>query len=141
MTHPIGGIDHVVVMARDIEASLGFYRDLLGGETRNETAFREGRVAVIPVVLGGAVVNLQRLGEPAYIVASRIESGAVDVCFRWRDTIDAAVAFLDARGIEIIEGPAPRQAADGLWGQSVYFRDPDGNLLEFLSTAGPAPSK
>ena len=35
------------------------------------------------------------------------------------------------------EGPAPRWAADGVWGQSVYFRDPDGNLLEFLSTAEP----
>ena len=52
MTLAIGGIDHVVVMARDIEASLGFYRDLLGGETRYETAFGEGRVQVIPVVLG-----------------------------------------------------------------------------------------
>jgi catechol 2,3-dioxygenase-like lactoylglutathione lyase family enzyme len=59
-----------------------------------------------------------------------LHGGAVDVCFRWTDRIEAAVAFLEDRGIDIIEGPAPRQAADGLWGQSVYFRDPDGNLLE-----------
>ena len=65
------------------------------------------------------------------------QSGTLDACFRWDGTIAEAVAHLKDAGIEIIEGPVPRWAADGVWGQSVYFRDPDGNLLEFLSTAEP----
>ncbi len=138
MTIPIRNIDHVVVMASDMERSIAFYRDLLGGLTPFESAFREGRIKVMPVVLGGAVVNLQRLDDPAYIVADRLESGTVDVCFRWDGKIAAAADYLNSRGVEIIEGPVPRPAADGVWGQSVYFRDPDGNLLEFLTTAEPS---
>jgi len=77
MSVPIRGFDHVVVMCRDIERSLAFYRDLLGGVAPYEKAFRDGRIRVVPVVLGGAVVNLQRLDEPAYIVATRLEAGAL----------------------------------------------------------------
>lgn len=138
MAIAIKTIDHVVVMASDMERSIAFYRDTLGGELPSEDAFRTGKINVLAVKLGGAVVNLQRLDDPAYIVADRLESGTVDVCFRWDDTIEAAVAYLTERGIEIIEGPAPRPAADGTWGQSVYFRDPDGNLLEFLTTKSPS---
>ncbi len=135
MAIPIRTIDHVVVMASDIERSITFYRDGLGGSLPFETAYRDGTINVMPVRLGGAVVNLQKLDDPAYIVADRLESGTVDVCFRWDGTIEAAVEYLTERGVKIIEGPVARPAADGVWGQSVYFRDPDGNLLEFLTTA------
>ncbi|MDP6352087.1 MAG: VOC family protein [Alphaproteobacteria bacterium] len=135
MAIPIRNIDHVVIMASDIERSIVFYRDVLGGALPFESAYREGKVKVMQVVLGGAVVNLQKLDDPAYIVADRLESGSVDLCFRWDADIEAAVDYLTDRGVEIIEGPVPRPAADGVWGQSVYFRDPDGNLLEFLTTA------
>jgi len=134
MTIPIEGIDHVVVMAADIERSLEFYKDVLGGEALFEKAFRQGRIPVLPVRVGKAVVNLQRLDEPAYIVANRLEAGTVDLCFRWGTTIQEAINWLEQKGIEIIEGPVPRPAANGVWGKSVYFRDPDGNLLELLTT-------
>ena len=134
MTIPIEGIDHVVVMAADIEQSLEFYKDVLGGEALFEKAFRQGRIPVLPVRVGKAVVNLQRLDEPAYIVANRLEAGTVDLCFRWGTTIQEAINWLEQKGIEIIEGPVPRPAANGIWGKSVYFRDPDGNLLELLTT-------
>jgi len=134
MTVPIEGLDHVVVMAADIERSLEFYKDVLGGEALFEKAFRQGRIPVLPVRVGKAVVNLQRLDEPAYIVANRLEAGTVDLCFRWGTTIQEAINWLEKKGIEIIEGPVPRPAANGVWGKSVYFRDPDGNLLELLTT-------
>ena len=67
-------------------------------------------------------------------MAETRKAGTLDVCFRWDGTSGEAVEHWNAAGIGIIEGPAPRRAADGVWGQSVYFRDPDGNLLEFLST-------
>ena len=134
MEIPIEGIDHIVVMASNIERSLDFYKDVLGGEALFEKAFRQGRIPVLPVRVGKAVVNLQRLDEPAYIVANRLEAGTVDLCFRWGTTIQEAINWLEQKGIEIIEGPVPRPAANGVWGKSVYFRDPDGNLLELLTT-------
>ena len=135
---PIRTIDHDVVMASDIQRSIAFYRDTLGGETPFAAAFDAGARNVMPVRLGGAVVNVQKLDEPAYIVAERLEAGTVDVCFRWDGDIQTAIAFLTERGVTIIEGPVPRPAADGVWGTSVYFRDPDGNLLEFLTTDTPS---
>jgi catechol 2,3-dioxygenase-like lactoylglutathione lyase family enzyme len=135
---PIRTIDHVVVMASDIARSIAFYRDTLGGETPFAAAFDSGALKVMPVRLGGAVVNVQMLDDPAHIVAERLEAGTVDVCFRWDGDIQTAIDFLNERGVEIIEGPVPRPAADGVWGTSVYFRDPDGNLLEFLTTDTPS---
>ena len=141
MTLKIRTIDHAVVMAADMERSITFYTDILGGRARYLERFRSGKLPVLPIELGGAVINLQRLDQPAYLVAETLEAGTLDVCFRWDGTIAEAVEHLNEAGIEIIEGPAPRWAADGVWGQSVYFRDPDGNLLEFLSTAEPIEAK
>ena len=138
MTIPIRTIDHIVVMTKDMERAIAFYCDVLGGTPRFLQQFRDGKFPVLPVELGGAIVNLQYLDQPAYIVATRLESGTVDVCFRWDGSIAEAEAYLTAAGVEIIEGPVPRPAADGVWGLSVYFRDPDGNLLEFLTTAEPS---
>ncbi|MEM7250572.1 MAG: VOC family protein [Pseudomonadota bacterium] len=135
MAIPIRTIDHVVIMTEDIERAIKFYCGVLGGNARYLERFRDGTLPVLPIELGQAVVNLQRLDNPAYIVANRLVSGGVDVCFRWGGTIAEAEQFLTAAGVEVIEGPVPRSAADGIWGKSVYFRDPDGNLLEFLSTA------
>jgi catechol 2,3-dioxygenase-like lactoylglutathione lyase family enzyme len=137
MTLKIRTIDHAVVMASDMERAITFYCDVLGGRARYLERFRNGKLPVLPIELVGAVINLQYLDKPAYLVAETLEAGTLDVCFRWEGTIEEAVAHLNEAGIEIIEGPAPRIAADGVWGQSVYFRDPDGNLLEFLSTNPP----
>ena len=68
--------------------------------------------------------------------------GSGDFCFRWDAGVDEALALLARHGVEVVEGPVPRPAADGAVGRSVYFRDPDGNLLELLTTepdavAGP----
>ena len=49
-------------------------------------------------------------------------------------TFEDAVKLLESHGVAVEEGPVPRPAADGEIGRSVYFRDPDGNLLELLST-------
>ena len=138
MTPPIDGIDHVVIMASDIDRSLKFYKDMLGGKPLFEKAFRARNIPVLPIKIGKAIVNIQRLESPAYIVAKTLESGTVDLCFRWSQSIEEAMSWLSSKKIPIIEGPVPRPAADGTWGKSIYFRDPDGNLLEFLSTLEPS---
>ena len=137
MTLKIRTIDHAVVMASDMERSISFYCDTLGGTPRYLERFRSGKIPVLPIQLGGAVINLQYLDEPAYLVAETLGAGTQDVCFRWDGTIEEAVKHLTEAGISIVEEPTPRWAADGVWGKSVYFRDPDGNLLEFLSTNPP----
>jgi catechol 2,3-dioxygenase-like lactoylglutathione lyase family enzyme len=138
MPVPIEGIDHVVVMASDVDRSLDFYKNVLGGEAEFEEAFRMGKIPVLRVRIGKAIINLQRLNEPAYIVADRLESGTVDLCFRWSRSIQEAIDWLKEKNVDVIEGPVPRPAANGVWGQSIYFRDPDGNLLELLTTLEPS---
>ena len=138
MPVPIEGIDHVVVMASDVDRSLDFYKNVLGGEAEFEEAFRMGKIPVLRVRIGKAIINLQRLNEPAYIVADRLESGTVDLCFRWSRSIQEAIDWLKEKNVDVIEGPVPRPAANGVWGHSIYFRDPDGNLLELLTTLEPS---
>ena len=138
MPVPIEGIDHVVVMASDVDRSLDFYKNVLGGEAEFEEAFRMGKIPVLRVRIGKAIINLQRLNEPAYIVADRLESGTVDLCFRWSRSIQEAIDWLKEKNVDVIEGPVPRPAANGVCGQSIYFRDPDGNLLELLTTLEPS---
>jgi len=60
-----------------------------------------------------------------------------DLCFIWPGTIEAAIAHLAENGIEVETGPVARLGAQGE-GTSVYFRDPDGSLLEFISYRSPA---
>ena len=128
----------MVVMASDVDRSLDFYKNVLGGEAEFEEAFRMGKIPVLRVRIGKAIINLQRLNEPAYIVADRLESGTVDLCFRWSRSIQEAIDWLKEKNVDVIEGPVPRPAANGVWGQSIYFRDPDGNLLELLTTLEPS---
>ena len=131
---PIAGIDHVVIMTTDVLHMLSFYKKTLGATSPFEQAFIDGKTQSLPILIGKAVVNLQAVEDPAYIVADQLVSGSTDLCFRWDAPIADAVTHLQSKGVEVIEGPVGRPAADGAWGKSVYFRDPEGNLLELLST-------
>jgi len=63
-----------------------------------------------------------------------VQPGNSDLCFVWDGPIGAAVEHLERHGVPVEEGPARRFGAGGD-GTSVYFRDPDGSLLEFISYA------
>jgi catechol 2,3-dioxygenase-like lactoylglutathione lyase family enzyme len=73
-------------------------------------------------------------GDPHPVARIPVAPGGADLCFRWEGPIEEAVAHLERHGVQVEEGPAPRHGARGR-GTSVYFRDPDGNLLEFISYA------
>lgn len=62
----------------------------------------------------------------------QITPGNSDLCFVWEGPIDGAVAHLRAHGVTIDLGPVERTGGHGV-GMSVYFRDPDGSLLELIS--------
>ena len=85
---------------------------------------------------GDQQLNLHGPGIEAEPLARRpVEPGGSDLCFVWPGPIRDAVDHLAAHGVAVELGPVPRFGAAG-WGASVYFRDPDGSLLEFISYQG-----
>lgn len=133
---PVRGLDHVALTCADVEATLDFYRRVLGAETHYEEAWRKGDIPVLIVQVGASRLSLHSASAPAKPHALAPTAGSGDLCFRFDGPIAEASALLEREGVALEEGPVPRPAADGKLGQSVYFRDPDQNLLEFLSTDG-----
>jgi catechol 2,3-dioxygenase-like lactoylglutathione lyase family enzyme len=118
--------DHCVIAVSDWDRSNAFYRDVLGAEI-------VGRGAGYAYRFGAAQLNVHGPGVAASPVArDPVRPGNSDLCFVWDGPIAGAVEHLAARGVEIQVGPAARSGARGD-GQSVYFRDPDGTLLELIS--------
>lgn len=119
--------DHVVVRVSDLERACAFYERVLGARTVELDRGRRG------LRLGSQQLNLHGPGStPDLVAANPPGPGAFDACFVWPGTAAEAAAHLRALGIEPELGPVPRTGARGP-GTSVYFRDPDGNLLELLS--------
>ena len=122
--------DHAVIKVSSGERSNAFYRDVLGAELIGEDPRGPARYR-----FGAQQLNVHGPGLAAHPLAARpVEPGNSDLCFCWDGPIEAAVEHLTRRAIEIEEGPVARNGARGE-GTSVYFRDPDGSLLEFISYA------
>jgi catechol 2,3-dioxygenase-like lactoylglutathione lyase family enzyme len=129
----LDGIDHVAITVADLEATCAFYERLFGAEIMNDYA-PAGRPAVRVLRLGGgARLSVHQYGNGVDLVARRPTPGSADICFRWGGTIAQAAAHLADHDLVIVEGPSPRQMIDGRPAQSVYFRDPDGNLIELMA--------
>ncbi|WP_306717059.1 VOC family protein [Burkholderia dolosa] len=128
----IAGIDHVAITVTDLAASCAFYDALFGTEVVAEHVVN-GRVLVRQLAIGGAVVSVHQAGNGVDLVAARPTVGAADICLRWTGTVCDLVGLLDAKNVDILEGPVPRMTADRRPGQSVFFRDVDGNLLEVMA--------
>jgi catechol 2,3-dioxygenase-like lactoylglutathione lyase family enzyme len=136
----VRGLDHVALTVADVERTIAFYARVLGAELLYEELWRAGKLPVAILQVGASRLSLHAAASPAKPHARAPAPGSADLCFRWDGPLDAAAARLAAAGVAIEEGPVPRPAADGVLGASLYFRDPDGNLLELLSTrAGGAP--
>jgi catechol 2,3-dioxygenase-like lactoylglutathione lyase family enzyme len=122
-------IDHVVIHVSDWERSNAFYHDVLGAELIDKGDGSPGR----HYRFGDQQFNVHGPGMSPYPVADRpAEPGGADLCCVWDGPIEEAVQHLRRHEVEIVEGPAPRYGGRG-GGTSVYFRDPDGSLLEFIS--------
>ena len=110
----------------DWESSNTFYREVVGVELVS----KKGRWAYR---FENAQLNLHGPGVEAHPLARiPVPPGGSDLCFEWIGSIDGAVNHLKTHGIKIELGPVARSGARGD-GTSVYFRDPDGSLLEFIS--------
>ncbi|RBO84012.1 VOC family protein [Marinomonas aquiplantarum] len=123
----ISHIDHIVLTVADIETAVAFYEKVLQMEA---ITFGEGRRAVR---FGEQKINFQKLGQE---LRNHAMEGAGDLCLIAHWSLEKLVAHLEACEVNIIEGPVAKSGATGPI-QSVYFNDPDNNLIE-VSVLEPA---
>lgn len=119
-------LDHCVIHVSDWERSNAFYRDVLGAELVQTGTGRAYRFGAQQLNLHGPAVD----AEP--VARIPVPPGGSDLCFEWPGEIEEAQQHLRHHGVEVEMGPVERSGAKGT-GTSVYFRDPDGSLLEFIS--------
>ena len=124
----IRGFDHVALPMQNTDAMLAFYRGLGLQVSENATA--------CSVYIGSQMINFHRPAtwqrETFTLRAPAAKPPCGDLCFVWDGTAESLKAMLDRGGAKIVEGPVARQGGRQKAASSVYVRDPDGNLLEFM---------
>ena len=116
-------LDHLVLTVKDVEATSRFYERVLGMEP---VTFGEGRRALR---FGQHKINLHAAGREVEPKAERPTPGSGDLCLITATPCAEVVRHLRDCGVPVLQGPVTRTGALGPI-VSVYFRDPDGNLLE-----------
>ena len=119
----IDRLDHLVLTVRDVEATCAFYSRVLGMKA---VEFGAGRRAL---AFGRQKINLHPAGAPISPHAASPLPGSADLCFISQTPIPEILASLQREGVAVELGPVRRTGALGPI-TSVYFRDPDGNLIE-----------
>ena len=122
-TMKLDKLDHLVLPVSDIDRIAEFYTKHLGMDKRT---FGDGRVALH---FGDQKINLHPAGWDYEPKAAVSIAGSADLCFIAVESVEAIRLILEESGIDIIEGPIRRTGAIGEL-CSIYFRDPDGNLIE-----------
>jgi catechol 2,3-dioxygenase-like lactoylglutathione lyase family enzyme len=124
-------LDHAVIAVSDWERSTRFYRDVLGAEV-----VPHGAPPRVAYRIGDTQLNVHGPGVDVSDNVARlpVQPGNSDICFEWAGPIEEAREHLESQGVSIETGPVQRIGARGE-GVSVYFRDPDGSLIEFISYA------
>jgi catechol 2,3-dioxygenase-like lactoylglutathione lyase family enzyme len=126
-------LDHLVLTVKDVSRSVAFYTKVLG---MTVVVFDRGRVALS---FGRQKINLHEEGKEFEPKAMRPTSGSADLCFISDASIDSVTSTLASQGIEIVEGPVSKTGACGPI-RSIYFRDPDGNLIEVSNYQNSTPT-
>ncbi len=123
MTLTVTHLDHLVLTVANLEESCTFYTTVLGME---RITFGQGRTAV---AFGSQKINLHEQGNEFAPKATHPTPGSADLCFITETPITVVVGWLAKWGVLVEEGPVYRTGATHKL-LSVYFRDPDGNLIE-----------
>ena len=121
-------LDHCVITVSEWNRSNRFYHEVMGAELVNLGAWWAYRFGTEQLNVHGP----GNAGGPN--AAIPVPAGGSDLCFEWEGRIEGAITHLKAHHVTIEIGPVIRTGAKGK-GTSVYFRDPDGSLLEFISYA------
>lgn len=116
----ISHLDHIVITVSNIEKSVSFYKRTL---LAKEITFANGRKAVS---FGQQKLNFQLLGQEP---RNKAQVGSADFCLITHWSLEQVIKHLESEDIEILEGPVKKSGAIGEI-ESVYFCDPDSNLIE-----------
>ncbi|MCH4565326.1 VOC family protein [Halomonas sp. EGI 63088] len=119
----LSGLDHLVITVTDISRAVDFYSRVLGLDVRYRDRDR------VDLVLGDLALRLHWTDTDVSPKAATPTPGSLDLCLRSLLPLDEVKRHLEALDVEIELGPVPRQGATGEI-ESLYLRDPDGNLLE-----------
>jgi catechol 2,3-dioxygenase-like lactoylglutathione lyase family enzyme len=124
----VRGFDHVALPMQNTDAMMSFYRKLGFDVVENRAA--------CSVYVGEQMINFHRpatwQNEAFTLRAPSAKPPCGDLCFVWDGTPESLRAMLDRAGAKVFEGPVARQGGRKKAGSSLYVRDPDGNLLEFI---------
>jgi catechol 2,3-dioxygenase-like lactoylglutathione lyase family enzyme len=122
----VRSLDHLVLRVRDLDASLRFYRDLLGLTAENEAEYRRGVRPFVSLRVGEQLLDL--VPDPTYDPATM--GGFLHFCVTVEGSLTPVVARLRERGVPLLhDEPVVRGGARGE-GLSIYAQDPDGYMLE-----------
>jgi glyoxylase I family protein len=125
----ISTLDHFVLRVRDLDASLRFYRDMLGLPIEFLDEYRAGQRPFVSARVGGQLIDL--VPDATYDpLQGRSHGGFLHFCLEVGGGLTGVLAELRQRGVEILEDhPVLRMGARGL-GLSIYVTDPDGYVVE-----------
>jgi catechol 2,3-dioxygenase-like lactoylglutathione lyase family enzyme len=126
----IDRIDHVVMTARSVDATCAFYQRVLGMQP---VTFAGGRRAL---AFGRQKINLHQAGREFEPKAHLAAPGTLDICLITTTPLAEVAEHLTRCGVTIVEGPVAKTGATGPL-RSVYFRDPDQNLIEVSNYVTP----
>ncbi|MFC3282281.1 VOC family protein [Litchfieldella rifensis] len=124
----LSGLDHLVVTVTDIPRAVDFYTRVLGLEARYRDAER------VDLLLGDLALRLHQTDTPVSPKAASPTPGSLDLCFHSLLPLAEVTQHLEALAVPVELGPVARQGASGTI-ESLYLRDPDGNLLEICRPA------
>jgi catechol 2,3-dioxygenase-like lactoylglutathione lyase family enzyme len=119
-------LDHFVLTVQSIEATCEFFSRVLGMEV---VTFGDNRKAL---QFGGQKINLHQVGKEFKPKPLNPTAGSGDICFIALTPLEQVINHVKCCGIEILEGPVTKTGAKGPI-QSIYIRDPDGNLVEIAN--------
>ena len=121
----ITGFDHIVLSCHDVATTISFYRDVLGCRVGEE---RPGKWAIW---FGDHKISVQDESDKPAMAVNTLP-GTGNFCVHSATPVDEVAEELRAAGVEILTGPAEKAGAIGPI-RSVYFRDPEDNLVEICN--------
>ncbi|SEM33083.1 glyoxalase/bleomycin resistance/extradiol dioxygenase family protein [Halomonas caseinilytica] len=119
----LSGLDHLVITVTDISRAVDFYSRVLGLDVRYRDRER------VDLMLGDMALRLHWTATDIEPRAATPTPGSLDLCLRSQLPLDEIQRHLEALSVDVELGPVKRQGANGEL-ESLYLRDPDGNLLE-----------
>ena len=128
------GFDHIAMPTANAERLIEFYKTL-GFTINDEGEWRAGRARIFSIQFGDSKINVHPEGFTADLRGPTAVPGCGDICFVWSGSAEECKKWLEDAGVEVIRGPGPRKGARGGGSHaavSMYARDPDQNLLEWM---------